>query len=99
MSDMTESSGSSPSIRTPLPESLRACPLVPVLRASGPQDYDPVNKLLSEEAAATAYRDIIPLADVVFAGEDEAAIALTVEPVQAEKEYGSAGRRGLLPDW
>jgi 2-dehydro-3-deoxygluconokinase len=37
-------------------------------------------KLWSEEAAAAAYRDIIPLADIVFAGEEEAAIALSSEP-------------------
>jgi len=48
--------------------------------------------LWSAEGAASVYRDIMPLADIVFAGEDEAAIAVgSSEPEELARRIASLG--------
>ncbi|GIT82186.1 2-keto-3-deoxy-phosphogluconate aldolase [Leifsonia sp. LS1] len=53
---MNEVSGSDEvgsSARTPLPDSLRVCPVVPVLRAAAAEGYDPVIEVLLENGLST----------------------------------------------
>lgn len=48
--------------------------------------------LWSREAAGRVYRDIIPLADIVFAGDDEAAIAVgDAEPEELARRIAAMG--------
>jgi 2-dehydro-3-deoxygluconokinase len=48
--------------------------------------------LWSREGAASVYRDLIPLADIVFAGDDEAAIAVgTGEPEDLARRIADLG--------
>lgn len=50
--------------------------------------------LWSAECAGSVYRDIVPLADIVFAGEDEAAIAVGVgEPEELARRIADLGPR------
>jgi 2-dehydro-3-deoxygluconokinase len=58
------------------------------------------SKLWSKEDAAIAYRDMIPRADIVFAGEDEAAIALgkkgNEDPLTLAAGLASCGPREAI---
>lgn len=85
--------GITPALSTQAASSLRYA--VDTARASGvPVSFD-LNfrgNLWSPEGARSVYRDIIPLADVVFAGEDEAAIAVGAgEPEELARRIAALG--------
>ena len=71
---------------------------IDVARAAGvPVSFD-LNyrgNLWSREAAGSAYREIIPLADIVFAGDDEAAIAVgaSADPEDLARRISALGPR------
>ena len=44
--------------------------------------------LWGAEAAARAYRDVLPMVDIVFAGEEEAAIALDPHALETQTQPG-----------
>jgi 2-dehydro-3-deoxygluconokinase len=102
--------GITPALSTQSAATLRYA--VDTARAAGvPVSFD-LNyrgNLWSPEAARNAYRDIIPLADIVFAGEDEAAIAVgagdpeelarriaVLGPHQAVIKLGAEGALALI---
>jgi 2-dehydro-3-deoxygluconokinase len=85
--------GITPALSTQSAATLRYA--VDTARAAGvPVSFD-LNyrgNLWSPEAARNAYRDLIPLADIVFAGEDEAAIAVGAgEPEELARRIAVLG--------
>jgi 2-dehydro-3-deoxygluconokinase len=86
-------SGITPALSAQAAETLRYA--IGVARAAGvPVSFD-LNfrgNLWSAEGAGSVYRDIIPFADIVFAGEDEAAIAVGPgEPEELARRIASLG--------
>lgn len=86
-------SGITPALSTQAEATLRYA--IGVARASAvPVSFD-LNfrgNLWSPEGAGSIYRDIIPLADIVFAGDDEAAIAVgSAEPEELARHIAGMG--------
>lgn len=78
-------SGITPALSAQAEQTLRYA--IAVARAAGVTvsfDLNYRGNLWSRERAGSVYRDIIPLADIVFAGDDEAAIAVGTAPAAGD---------------